>query len=218
MRELRPAANTVEPRPSYSRVGLSRSSPQPAWGPARIVLSGGLLHELWSVRAARSADNNGVPGIVTDASRWPLVVITFAPDFTDDDLARCFEDNARLFMRGQRFATVRDMRHLTQMPSPMQREMARKWQVRVRDELPRNCLGVAIVNDRSFIRHLITAVSWATAPPIPEEAVPTVSKGIDWAIQRLDEGGVFVPTSLRRYAVEVSDQEDGQAQVSPGPR
>jgi hypothetical protein len=153
----------------------------------------------------RTDDNRGVPGIRTDASRWPLVLITFSPDFTNDDLARCFEENARLFTRGQRFASVRDMRSLTQMPTPVQREMARKWQERVRDELPRNCLGVAIVNDSAFIRHLITAVSWATTPPIPEEAVTTVSQGVDWAIARLDEGGVFVPTSLRRYAVEVSD-------------
>jgi hypothetical protein len=146
-----------------------------------------------------------VPGIRTDDSRWPLVLITFEQGFTDQELERCFADNARLFARGQRFVTVRDMRALNQMPSPTQRELARKWQQRVRDEFPRNCLGAAIVNDSAFIRHLITAVTWATTPPIPEEAFPTLSKGVDWAIQRLDDAGVFVPTSVRRYAVEVSD-------------
>jgi hypothetical protein len=145
------------------------------------------------------------PGIRTDASRWPLVVITFEQDFTNDDLARCFVDNARLFERGTRFATVRDLRRVTQMPSPIQREMARKWQERVRDEFPPHCLGVAIVSDSAFLRHLITAISWATAPPIPEEPVSTLSKGVDWAIQRLDEAGVPVPILLRRYAVEISD-------------
>jgi hypothetical protein len=148
-----------------------------------------------------------VPGIRTDASRWPLVIITFEQGFSNEDLERCFVDNARLFARGERFASVRDLRRVTQMPSPVQREMARKWQERVRDEFPRLCLGVAIVSDSAFIRHLITAVSWATTPPIPEEAVPTFSKGVDWAIQRLDEGGVPVPILLRRYAVEISEDD-----------
>jgi hypothetical protein len=136
------------------------------------------------------------------------VIITFEQGFTDEALARCFEENAKLLKRGQRFASVRDMRQLTGMPTPVQREMARKWQERVRDELPRACLGVAIVNDSAFVRHLITAVSWATQPPIAEEAVSTLSAGVDWAIQRLDEGGVLVPTSLRHYAVEISDLPD----------
>jgi hypothetical protein len=146
-----------------------------------------------------------MPGIRTDASRWPLVVITFDQGFTDDDMERCCAENARLFARGQRFVTVRDMRTINQIPSPSQRAIASRWQLRVRDELPRNCLGVAIVNDSAFLRHLITAVAWATPPSIPEEALPTFSKGIDWAIQRLDEAGVLVPTSLRQYAVEISD-------------
>jgi hypothetical protein len=146
-----------------------------------------------------------VSGIRTDASRWPLVLITFEQGFTDDALERCCEENARLFARGQRFVTVRDMRTINQIPSPSQRVIASRWQQRVRDELPRNCLGVAIVNDSAFLRHLITAVAWATTPAIPEEAVPTLSKGVDWAIQRLDEAGVLVPTSLRQFAVDVSD-------------
>ena len=159
-----------------------------------------------------------MPGIRTDASRWPLVIITFEQTFTDQDLEACLDENARLFSRGQRFATVRDMRSLNQMPSPTQRELARKWQLRVRDELPRNCLGVAIVNDSPFIRHLITAVSWATTPTIPEEAVPTLSKGVDWALQRLDEGGVLVPMSLRRFAVEVSELNESLDAPSLSPR
>jgi hypothetical protein len=145
------------------------------------------------------------PGIRTDASRWPLVVITFEQGFTNGDLERCFAENARLFGRGERFATLRDLGAVTQMPSPVQREMARKWQERVRDEFPRLCLGVAIVSDHAFIRYLTTAISWATPPPIPEETVPSFSHGVDWCIQKLDEAGVAVPMALRRYAVEVSD-------------
>jgi hypothetical protein len=158
------------------------------------------------------------PGIRTDASRWPLVIITFEQGFTNEDLERCFADNARLFERGEPFASVRDLRRVTQMPSPVQREMGRKWQVRVRDEFPRLCLGVAIVSDSGFIRHLLTAIAWAVQPPIPEEAVPTFSKGVDWSIQRLDEAGVPVPILLRRYAVEISDEPHDFRRQSMPPR
>jgi hypothetical protein len=148
-----------------------------------------------------------VRGIRTDASRWPLVIITFVEGFTNEDLEQCFEDNARLFKRGEPFATVRDMRNVYKMPPPVQREMARKWQLRVRDELPRLCLGVAIVSDSSFIRGLVTAISWAIQPPIPEETFPTLSLGVDWAIQKLDDRGILLSRELRRFAVDVTDSQ-----------
>jgi hypothetical protein len=149
--------------------------------------------------------NTGVSGIRTDDSRWPLVVITFTQGFTNEDLERCFEANAELFERGEKFVTLRDLRNVMAMPTPVQREMARRWQARVRDELPRLCLGVAIVSDSAFIRGLVTAIAWASAPVIPEETVPTLSAGVDWCLHLLEENGVKVPFSLRRYAVDVTD-------------
>jgi hypothetical protein len=157
--------------------------------------------------------NGWVRGIRTDASRWPLVIITFVEGFTNQDLEQCFEDNARLFKRNEPFSTVRDMRNVYKMPPPVQREMARKWQERVRDELPKLCLGVAIVSDSSFIRGLVTAIGWAIQPPIPEETFPTLSTGVDWAIQRLDDRGISVSRELRRFAVDVTDS---QTSFQPG--
>jgi hypothetical protein len=146
-----------------------------------------------------------VVGIRTDASRWPLVVITFEQGFTNEDLARCCEESALLYRRGELFSTLRDLRDLRTMPSPIQRDMARRWQERVRDELPPLCVGSATVSDSAFIRGLVTAVNWATAPPIPEETVPTVSQGVDWCIGRLEARGVQIPFPLRRYAASVTE-------------
>ena len=148
-----------------------------------------------------------VRGIRTDASRWPLVVITFVEGFTNEDLQRCFDDNARLFERGEPFASVRDLRNVKQMPSPVQREMGRTWQQRVRDEFPPLCLGVSIVSNSSFVRGLVTAIAWAIPPPVPEETFPTISQGVDWAIQKLEDRGIPISRELRRFAVEVSDRE-----------
>jgi hypothetical protein len=157
-----------------------------------------------------------VSGIRTDSSRWPLVIITFVEGFSNEDLERCFADNARLFQRGERFASVRDLRNVYKMPSPVQREMARKWQERVRDEFPDLCLGVSIVSDSSFIRGLVTAVGWATPPPIPEETFPTLSAGVDWSIQKLDDAGIPISHDIRRYAVEVTDMPAlGRVSLSP---
>lgn len=149
-----------------------------------------------------------MPRIRTDASRWPLVVITFEQGFSNADLERCFEENARLFQRGGHFATIRDLRDVREMPTPVQREMARNWQLRVRDEFPPMCLGVAIVSNSAFIRGLVTAISWAIPPPVPEETVSSFSRGVDWCIQRLEDRGVFIPPELRRYAVDVTDLPD----------
>ena len=146
-----------------------------------------------------------VRGIRTDASRWPLVIITFVEGFTNEDLERCFAENARLFQRGEPFASVRDMRNVKQMPSPVQREMARAWQQRVRDEFPPLCLGVSIVSDSTFVRGLVTAIAWAVPPPIPEETFPTISQGVDWSIQKLEDRGIAISRDLRRFAVDVGD-------------
>jgi hypothetical protein len=152
-----------------------------------------------------------VVGIRTDASRWPLVIITFAQGFKNEELAECFEENAILYERGELFATVRDMRNVMAMPTPVQRDMARRWQERVRDELPALCVGVSTVSNSVFIRGLVTAVSWATAPPIPEETVPTFSGGVDWCIQRLEARGAQIPFSLRRYASDMTGLPDDSA-------
>jgi hypothetical protein len=156
----------------------------------------------------RLAHNNGVVrGIRTDASRWPLVIITFVEGFSNEDLERCFADNARLFERGEPFSSVRDLRNVKQMPSPVQREMGRVWQQRVRDEFPPLCLGVSIVSNSSFVRGLVTAISWAVPPPVPEETFPSIWQGVDWSIQRLEDRGVSISRDLRRFAVEISDAE-----------
>jgi hypothetical protein len=139
------------------------------------------------------------------------VIVTFVEGFSNDDLTRCFSENARLFERGEVFATVRDLRNVYRMPSAVQREMARRWQERVRDEFPRLCLGVAIVSDSSFIRGLVTAVGWATPPPIPEETHATLSQGVDWCLSRLDEHAVPISGELRRFAVEVTDMPRSSA-------
>jgi hypothetical protein len=145
-----------------------------------------------------------MPGIRTDTSHWPLVIMTFDEGFTNAELGQCMEENAALFRRRERFVSVRDCRTIKTMPNAVQREMGAQWHKRVREEFPPLCLGVAVISDSGFIRGLMTAVSWAVTPPAPEEIFADLSSGVDWCIHKLDEGGVRVPASLRSYAVEIT--------------
>lgn len=102
-----------------------------------------------------------------DESRWPLAIFESPgarhPGEIDQD--SFYVELDRLLAKGERFATLHDLRGTR--PDAKRRRRFTDWASANEATLKARLAAHAVVVDSAFLRGIITAVLWMTAPPCP---------------------------------------------------
>ena len=123
-----------------------------------------------------------------DASRWPLVVLTYAGAPTKQQLAEHLREiEQNVLERRRPFAQVVDQR-TGQSPDAAQRAMIAAHQNQYSFAYAKYCLGEAYVATKS-VRLAMQGVFWVAKLPYPYVFVETLDEAVAWAEERLKAGG-----------------------------
>lgn len=143
------------------------------------------------------------PGITLDTSTWPLVVVTFHREPTDDDIHAMFAAYEGCYARAEPFHVVNDGLRIATAPNAAQRRliadkarehgpMSRQWVV-----------GSATVVENPVMRGVVTALNWLTAPAYAHTICATLPEAIQVAVRALGERGIQLSAQLHRYQRKV---------------
>jgi hypothetical protein len=135
--------------------------------------------------------------IAMSTQRWPVVVITFPPAFSDAVLEEHLSECERLLRREQPFFCVRDLTEIKQVPGATLRRTATTWEQANRALLGRVIIGVANVSASTLVRGAMTAMRWISPSPFPETTVSTLQEAFHWGEGRYIERGLPVPDGLK---------------------
>lgn len=133
--------------------------------------------------------------IQTDSTRWPLVMIRFLGEITEDEFdqyLRFLDFNvARTGAARAKIALLFDAREVGRVSPAIRRKQA-DW---IRDNLDisrQNCAGFAYVLDSSMVRGMLTAILWLATMPADYTITATVREAEDWLKGQLAGHGLVV--------------------------
>lgn len=135
--------------------------------------------------------------IVTDVSRFPLVVVTLPSEqVSDGDIDRFVEDQRALLARRDRHYVVADASNSVAFSAAHRRRLA-DWLEESESLALERSIGMGIVIANPIIRGAVTAVFWLKRPPMPTKLHATVSEAVATGIGALEVHGINVPQSAR---------------------
>ena len=129
-----------------------------------------------------------------DESRWPLVVVTFDGDATDDEYRAYMNERTAQLARREKHATILDGRTCGAMP-PSQRKMQADWQREHAELVRQYTLGLAFLIQSPVLRGVLTAVLWMQPLSAPHHVAGTWPEAERWTIERLRAAGLSVPSA-----------------------
>jgi hypothetical protein len=134
-----------------------------------------------------------MPAIHIDASRHPIVVVTFVGAATDaefqDYLASM--ENMMVMRRGTN-CTILDATRAGNTPA-LQRRMQADWLKRNEELLRKHSAGTAFVINSPLVRGLLTAILWMSPMATPHTVVASLDEAERWAAAQLRARGVEPP-------------------------
>jgi hypothetical protein len=120
-----------------------------------------------------------------DESRWPLAIFESPgarpPSGVDAD--RFYTELDRLLAKGERFATLHDLRGTR--PDAKRRRRFTDWTTANHATLQSRLAAHAVVVDSTFLRGIITAVLWMTTPPCPMKVFDDRLEAERWLLAEL---------------------------------
>jgi len=137
--------------------------------------------------------------IQTDSTRWPLVMVRFVNDLTEEDFEAYLKfldyNAARTGAARTKIALLFDCREVGRVSANIRRRQA-DW-IRDNMEISRhNCVGFAYVFESGLVRGLLTAILWLVTMPAEYTVTSTVAEGEHWLKQKLSERGIVVNASM----------------------
>jgi len=120
----------------------------------------------------------------------PLIYVRVHGTVRDSDVAEAAAVFDRIFLRGEKFTSLADIRDLTGIPGAAERKAIADWMRRIEPEMKRHCVGAGNLMKSSVVRGAMTAIYWLFEPPVPQHYPATLEDGIDWCVQRLAAAGV----------------------------
>lgn len=126
----------------------------------------------------------GAARLTVDTSRWPLVVLTYEGQPTDDVLQAHLEEIEReVLARRQPFVQIVDQLR-GERPNPVQRAIIARHQGRMAELYQRYCKGEAYVAGPE-LRSAMVAVFWREPPRYPYTFAASMDQALAWARERL---------------------------------
>jgi len=127
------------------------------------------------------------PTLTVDTSRWPMVVLTYSGQPSDEQLAEHLREiEERVLSRHERFVQVIDQSR-GQQPDPIQRAMIADHQRKMDAAYRDYCLGEVYIAPPAM-RGAMVAVFWQAKPPYPYAFVEAVDEAVRWAESRMKAG------------------------------
>jgi hypothetical protein len=129
-----------------------------------------------------------------DDSRFPLVLVTFQGPATDDEFDAYLGGMSRILEGRKRNVTILDAR-LAASPPAKQRAKQADWLKTNRVLLQQYSCGSVFIIKSTMIRGALTAILWIAPMSVPHAVVSTLEEAERWALGRLREEGVSLPSS-----------------------
>ena len=129
---------------------------------------------------------------------WPVFVNVIRDGYDIMEMETVLDANEEALRRGRPFATIRDIRGVTQNANALQRKRLAQWQEENKELIRDNCLGVVSIVESALVRGMIRAVFWVSTPVIREEIVGTVDAASAQIFEWLDEKNVMRPPGCTR--------------------
>lgn len=134
---------------------------------------------------------------------FPLLITIAAPNFDAAEVKSMADGFERYFARGERYAVLTASPRNAPAPGQRERRMIAEWanHPRVRDYSKRLCVGSATVTPNPLARAALSVIMAFWKPPTPLEIAPTVEKGLDYCLRRIQEERLPMskPNELVRY-------------------
>jgi hypothetical protein len=127
-----------------------------------------------------------------DATRFPLVVHTLDGKQTDEDIDAYLSDCAEIYARRSPFVALTYVREYAMVWSHIGRLAAGMKQFSLE-----HCRGAALVIPFPAFRFLLSSYYLLHVPPHPIVVFDHDAPAEEWALQRLKDEGLPVPTHLR---------------------
>lgn len=137
---------------------------------------------------------------------FPLIITISAPTFDDKEVKSMAEGFERYFARGERYAVLSATPRNAPAPGQRERRLIAEWanHPRVRDYSKRLCVGSATVAANPLTRAALSVIMAVWKPPAPFEIAPTLEKGLDYCLRRIQEERLAMskPHELVRYEMQ----------------
>jgi len=134
---------------------------------------------------------------------FPLIITVSAPTFDAAEVKSMSDGFERYFARGERYAVLSATPRNAPAPGQKERRMIAAWadHPRVRDFSKRLCVGSATVAANPLTRAALSVIMAFWKPAAPFEIAPSVEKGLDYCLQRIQEERLTMskPQELVRY-------------------
>ena len=120
-----------------------------------------------------------------DDSKWPLFHVTLPPgDMADDEFASLLSRLDGLFLRGERFGILLDVRRSPGLDAK-RRQLVGEHAKASFERFPGLCVGVAVVLSSSIQRGVFTALHWFLRGTHNSRAFATTLDGQSWLLAEL---------------------------------
>ena len=130
-----------------------------------------------------------------NVSRWPLLVIKFDGDATDEEYAASLLERTTLLRRREKYAVLLDASTCGDMPA-RQRKLEADWTRQNHEMLAQYLVGIAFVFKSPVLRAALTAIFWLQPFSWPYEIMATLPEAELWATERLLAVGQPVPPTM----------------------
>lgn len=119
-----------------------------------------------------------------DDRQWPLVRIRLAQDLSEQEFEAALDYIDALFLRGQRFAVLLDVRTAAPLTAPQRKAVAERSNASYARH-PTRLAGMAIVMSSALQRGVFTAIQWLCKESHPTRAFADIAPAEDWLRARL---------------------------------
>jgi hypothetical protein len=124
-------------------------------------------------------------GFRFDASRWPLVEVSWTETVSDADVVSFTQKMDEWFARGSDFGLLVDARGAPGLSGSQRRTLLAH--MKATQSAADRYLVVAFVSDSALQRAFYFSLTWAFPMPFPSRAFPEVEPAVQWLKAHLDE-------------------------------
>jgi hypothetical protein len=135
---------------------------------------------------------------------FPIVITVYPDLMTMETLPAYHTQYERVLARGERFASLIDMRPCMAMPAAEVRREMVDWGKRVAAERLRLVVGVAFIVTNPLVRAALAVVHWQAPPQQPTSVFKNTDPALEFLTDRLAINGIAMPDSYDLMRREVS--------------
>jgi hypothetical protein len=132
-----------------------------------------------------------------DDSNWPLLLVRFEGEHNRQDFEAYHAAAADYLHRQQPHVVVIDMSRSGMLSAEL-RQRKVEWMQEHDPLIRRTVLGMAFIADTAFLRVTLSLVFYLKPPPCPYVILPREAQAVQWAVSRLESGGLHAAAARVR--------------------